>query len=69
MTDNVPVRNAAQVYGAGDVMIQLDNLHCQGDEVSLLSCSRRGINQHNCSGSEVAGIICGGSNTYDHVSF
>ena len=59
--DNVPVRNAAMIYGSGDVMIQLDNLACRGDELSLLSCSRHSINQHACDSSDVAGVKCGGN--------
>ena len=55
------MRNAAIVYGPGDVMIQLDNLACQGDEPSLLSCSRRSVNQHICNSSDVAGVKCGGN--------
>ena len=61
LTGNVPVRNAAMTYGPGDVMIQLDNLACQGDEPSLLSCSRHSINQHVCNSSDVAGVKCGGN--------
>lgn len=49
------------LYGPGDVMIQLDNLACQGNEPSLLSCSRRSINQHICDSSDVAGVKCGGN--------
>lgn len=48
------------IYGPGDVMIQLDNFACQGNEASLLSCSRRSVNQHVCDGSDVAGVECGG---------
>jgi hypothetical protein len=61
ITDNIPVRNAATVYGPGDVMIQLDNLACQGNELSLLSCSMRSVNQHVCDSSDVAGVKCGGT--------
>ena len=55
------MRNAAQIYGPGEVMIQLDNLACQGDEKSLLECSRRNVNMHKCNSSDAAGVVCGGN--------
>ena len=58
MTGNVPVRSAARV--PEDVVVQLDNLACQGDEISLLECSTHGVNMHECNSSEVAGVMCGG---------
>lgn len=60
MTGNVPVKGAARVYGPGEVVVQLDNLACQGDEISLLECSRHGVNMHECNSLEVAGVMCGG---------
>ena len=59
--ENIPIRNAANKYDPGNVTILLDNLVCQGDEESLLHCpSRQSINQHICSSSQVAGVVCGG---------
>lgn len=62
VTGNVPVRSAARVYGLSEVMIHLDNLACQGNEMSLLECSSRDSVKfmHECSNSDVAGVICGG---------
>ena len=60
VTGNVPVRSAAKVYDPGEVVVQLDNLACQGDETSLLECSRHGVNMHECNSSDVAGVMCGG---------
>ena len=60
VTGNVPVRSAERVYGPGEVMVQLDNLACQGDETSLLNCSKHGVNMHKCNSLDVAGVMCGG---------
>ena len=45
-------------FGAGSGPIMLDDLKCNGDESSLLSCPNNGINKHNCRHTEDAGVIC-----------
>ena len=45
-------------FGQGSGQILLDNLQCTGREASLLECSHRGINEHNCGHSEDAGVTC-----------
>lgn len=44
MTDNTP--------------IWLDNLTCDGSEMSLVKCNHNGIGKHNCDHTEDAGISC-----------
>ncbi len=38
--------------------IFLDDVVCEGRELSLLQCSHS--RQHNCKESDLAGVICGG---------
>ena len=39
--------------------IHLDDVHCNGDEMTLAECYHRGIGIHNCrEGTEEAGVIC-----------
>ena len=51
-----------QGFGDSDDMlppIHLDNVHCNGDEVTLAECSHLGIGMHDCGeGAEEAGVIC-----------
>ena len=37
----------------------MDNVACQGDEISLDLCLHQ--EEHNCGSTEAAGVICGGS--------
>lgn len=36
----------------------LDELRCKGNESSLLNCPNMGINTHDCTHNEDAGVIC-----------
>ena len=46
----------------------MDDLHCRGNETTLLNCTHNGIAVHSCISSEVAGIICQGNNyCYIHL--
>ena len=45
----------------------MDNVACQGDEVSLDLCQHR--EDHNCGSTEAAGVVCGGPGGREsHVS-
>ena len=46
-------------FGRGSGQILLDNLRCTGREASLLECSHRGVNVHNCGHHEDASVTCG----------
>ena len=43
-------------YGQGTGPIFFGNIHCQGDESALISCSYRGVTYKSC---EDAGVRCG----------
>ncbi|KAM9780719.1 scavenger receptor cysteine-rich domain-containing group B protein isoform 2-T2 [Syngnathus typhle] len=45
-------------FGQGTGTILLDNLKCNGSEVSLRNCSHISWNVHNCDHSEDAGVTC-----------
>ena len=45
-------------HGRGTGQILLDDLQCTGREASLLECSHRGINIHDCGHSEDASVTC-----------
>ena len=45
-------------FGQGSGQILLDDLQCTGREASLLECSHRGINVHDCGHSEDASVTC-----------
>ena len=48
---------AAQIED-GTGVILLDDLHCIGDEESLLDCQHNGLKVHNCIHAEDIGIAC-----------
>ena len=57
---NPKILTAALVgtFGAGKGPIMLDELRCKGNESSLLNCPNLGINTHDCTHTEDAGVIC-----------
>ncbi|XP_071954286.1 scavenger receptor cysteine-rich domain-containing protein DMBT1-like [Antedon mediterranea] len=48
-------------YGEGNAAspILLDNVACSGSESNILDCSSNGLNVHDCSHKEDAGVVCG----------
>ena len=45
-------------FGQGSGPIQLDDLHCVGNEYALAYCSAKPIQQHDCYHFEDAGVRC-----------
>lgn len=56
----VAVRSG-NLFGESNLTIFLDDVFCRGGEANLLQCSHNGIGQHDCSPSDTAGVICGGT--------
>ena len=48
--DNLP--NPFQVH------YWLDDIHCDGDEESLLDCNHAAPGDHNCADHEIAAVTC-----------
>ena len=44
--------------GKSQQPISLDGLRCNGSELSLISCSHRGIGSHDCDHSFDVGLVC-----------
>ena len=45
-------------FGEGQGPILLDDIHCAGNETSLLQCTHGGIRNHNCGHHEDASVAC-----------
>ena len=48
-------------FGPGTGAIVLDQVSCSGSEASIFDCPHGGLNIHDCSHFEDAGVICAGS--------
>ena len=46
-------------YSQGTGPILLDDVSCEGSELSLFSCNHRGVGNHNCDHNEDVGVRCG----------
>ena len=53
----VDVRHSAY-YGQGSGPIWLDDLQCDGTELTIGDCAHRGWGHHNCRHGEDAGVKC-----------
>ena len=54
------------LYGQGEGPVLLNDVGCEGDEVSLLACSAQELGMNNCNHGEDAGVLCPGM-TVEHV--
>ena len=45
-------------FGLGNGSIHLQNIHCLGNEITLINCSAWVIDQSNCDHSKDVGVIC-----------
>ena len=59
--DNPTHIRAFSPSASGGLAIWLDDVNCTGDESRLIDCGHNGVGIHNCTHSNDAGVICGGS--------
>ena len=45
-------------FGPGSGTIWFDNLHCVGNETTILQCQTKAAGDNDCTHSEDVGIIC-----------
>ena len=50
---------AALIFGEGSTPYMIDRVNCSGSEEILAECSHLGVNVHNCTRSQEAGVRCG----------
>jgi len=54
-------------YGAGNGLMWLDNVRCNGTEISIAGCRHSGWGRHNCGHDEAVSVSCiGDSRTSRH---
>lgn len=58
---SIPLDPRRIYQGPNDSSIFLDDVICQGDELSLLSCDHAPLFEANCDPSDVAGVSCEGT--------
>ncbi|XP_052220080.1 neurotrypsin-like [Dreissena polymorpha] len=51
-------------FGQGNSSILLDDVECDGNETSVMSCRHSGVGIHNCDHTKDAGVICSPKNTF-----
>ena len=45
-------------FGQGSGQIWLDNLQCNGSELSIEMCAHNGFGVHNCKHENDVGVVC-----------
>ena len=45
-------------FGQGTGLILMDDVECNGNEMSIFDCSYRDMNNHNCGHGEDSGVEC-----------
>ena len=48
-------------YGSGNGTIWLDNVHCVGNETSIVNCTHNDLGVHNCDHDKDVSVSCGTS--------
>ena len=48
-------------FGPGNGTIWLDNVHCVGNEMSIIDCHHNGWGTHNCEHDQDVSVTCGTS--------
>ena len=56
----------SSIFGRGSGQIWLHNVQCSGNEPSLNNCGHDGLQSHNCSDCQDAGVICEGNYIHTH---